>query len=222
MDIDSRHSIYTQQVREGLISASWASMKNYLKCSCGRKDYKESCKSKYPNAQYRYCPDDKYQCSCQVQGWTYQEHGNHETELLGFNVLEKYGLNITQVLKSTYDNYRKFGNNPPPPMIGPDMALTGAISGLSLPTCASNHIHLSDFDNKKDGGRDWKRHQQLSCTCGDWRSNETEIFMGRIRMGAGQADMVTGRMQETFEQVCPRVRDPLFKAPSLAVNFFLS
>jgi hypothetical protein len=195
-------------------------MKNYLKCSCEREDYKESCSDEHRNAKFRYCPEDGRNCSCQVQGWTSQDLENHETEFLGFENLEKYGFNITQVLQSTYDHYWQYGNSPPAPKIGTDIAFTSDMSGLFLPTCVSKRVNLTDFDGKMEGYLDRKRQQQFPCTCGDWRSNETTAFMRKIYMGYDQSDMITGKARETFATICPQVRyHPKYH---FTAKFFLS
>ncbi|KAH9223991.1 hypothetical protein DL95DRAFT_378887, partial [Leptodontidium sp. 2 PMI_412] len=78
------HSIYetimTQRFKESLITSSLANSKCYQKCANRPGDIKaqDACKSKWANADSRYCPEDDEFTACQVQCFTTQSTGNRE------------------------------------------------------------------------------------------------------------------------------------------------
>ncbi|KAL5327226.1 hypothetical protein ACEPPN_004918 [Leptodophora sp. 'Broadleaf-Isolate-01'] len=213
------HSIYetimTQRFKESLITSSLANSKCYQKCANRPGDIKaqDACKSKWANADSRYCPEDDEFTACQVQCFTTQSTGNRERTLIGKMALPQYSLSVKQLLKDSLHHYHETGNSPPAlgqlagngtrDILSLDRTLQSEVSGLALPVCYSTSVKLAEFDNKVHFGLKYNQNQQFPCTCGDWRSNETPDFMARMGLGSNQSDFQTGAANELFTQICP-------------------
>lgn len=73
---------------------------------------------------------------------------------------------------------------------------------LALPTCVSAQLDMGDF--KKDSS-----HNRLfPCTCGDWRSSETQTFLKQLGLGMFQPGYSSKEAQKIFTRDCPGVSDP--------------
>jgi len=189
---------------ESLISNTWEDGKCYQKCLC-KEDGSTSkfCNTlgKDAEAKFRYCPNDPYGCACQLQCFSSNmDASKNEAKLVGIEQLKLWDIDFRDVLIKSYHTYRNA-----------DLSLEG--SGeifyksyktkdqlLELPTCASPQVDMGDF--KKDG-----RHNRLfPCTCGDWRSNETQIFMNQLGFGISQPGFKSDTAKELLTRDCPGVR----------------
>jgi hypothetical protein len=193
---------------EELISAAWASSKCYQKCA-DRPDKNRTtvCTEKSTHKESRYCPEEAPHRGCQLQCFTTQSILNHEKSLNGIAHLKDYKLDLPQVKEAVYRNYLKRGNEgykAPSQYTGADMLsfVSNTFSGqsvLRLPTCVSEGIIVTDFDELTPfDGINWGRNQKVPCTCGNWKSNETRAFMTELGLAKGQRDFESGAFRELF------------------------
>ncbi|KAK0106583.1 hypothetical protein ONS96_004204 [Cadophora gregata f. sp. sojae] len=213
------HSVYestmTQRFKESLITSALANSKCYQKCANRPGDIKaqDACKSKWANVDSRYCPEDDEFTACQVQCFTTQTVGNRERTLIGKMALPQYALSVKQLLKDSLHHYHETGNAPPAlgqlagngssDILALERTLNTEVSGLALPVCHSANVKLTEFDDKIHYGLKYTQNQQFPCSCGDWRSNETQPFLARLGLAANQSDFQTGAAKELFTQICP-------------------
>jgi hypothetical protein len=201
---------------KSLITFSWKHSKCYEKCLCSKEDGSalRLCSIRDPKALFRYCPDDGKGCACQLHCYTSILDGpNQEVELLGRDQLELWGVDFDDVLIKSYDKYRKIDTERLPTDKGFIESVELKESIFELPTCASSQISLRDEgtkgqkpknpdESKKPGKR---INQHFPCTCGNWRSDETRIFLEALGLGRFQPDYKSGAVKELFTKDCPGV-----------------
>jgi hypothetical protein len=204
-----------------LITLAMQNSHCYQKCSCAPDGSALAlCTTREGKALYRSCPPDPNNCACQVECWKVIAgkwdllwSSSHVDALYGQSALSKYELTIEAVMNSSYENYRKTHND----RLLTSEGLVGSLvdrfyeggRAVALPTCASGQVIMGDY--KKKG---WVRgvarkfipdDKYFPCTCGDWRSNETALFMDAVGMGIGSSDYRAGTVKDIFTNVCPRV-----------------
>jgi hypothetical protein len=125
----------------------------------------------------------------------------NEVKLVGLEQLESWDVDFRDILIKSYHAYR----NAELGLEGSDKIFHKSYKTkdqlLELPTCASPQVDMGDF--KKNG---W--HNRLfPCTCGDWRSNETQIFMNQLGFGISQPGFKSDLAKELLTRDCPGVRN---------------
>lgn len=187
------------------MALSWQNSKCYQKCLCKEDGSSESlCHNNDQNAKFRYCPQDGNGCACQVQCYTANLHGkNREIELFGKDKLADWDVRFEDILVNSYDNYRKTHNGNLLTSHSLVAAMEHGERRLALPTCASSQIIMGDFQADTRSPKRINRH--FPCTCGNWRSDETETFMNNLGLGKGQSDYQLGLAKLLFKKDCPRV-----------------
>lgn len=89
------------------------------------------------------------------------------------------------------------------PVVGKTSALHSQsimawLGPLILPTCATALLSLGDFQKSH-------REHLFPCTCGDWRSSETQAFVERLGIGVSQPGSKSKEVERLFSRHCPGV-----------------
>jgi hypothetical protein len=193
--------LVTRIFEASLITTSWEDGRCYQKCVC--KDDGSAtnlCSNEDANAKYRLCPNDGKGCACQLQCLsTNMDKRKNEVQLLGMEQLASWDVDFMKVLVKSYATYRTTKGILP----DIDRSLLKSVKThgdlLELPTCASSQLDMGDFR------KDEKHNSLFPCTCGDWRSSETQIFMKQLGFGKFQPGYKTELAEELFTHDCPRV-----------------
>lgn len=194
------------------MSSIWEDGKCYQKCVCKTDGSAWNfCDTRSNNAaaKFRYCPDD---CACQLQCLSSNMDGRkNEVELIGLEQLESWDVDFRDILIKSYHQYRENG----PGLEKSDRGLLYKSHSelFELPTCVSYQLDMGDL---KETGR---HNNHFPCTCGDWRSNETQIFMRQLGFGMFQPGYKTDQAKELLTRDCPAV---LTKARLKPFNRFLA
>ena len=139
-------------------------------------------------------------------------HGSHEAEVYGLQHLKKYDLTIQDVMNSSYKHYQRTHGGE---MVTSQSILESLMRNMNargraiaLPVCRSAQIPMNDYRStwKHPTGAFALSDKHLPCTCGDWRSNETALFINSIGLGLESRDFASGLAEKLYEKICPRVR----------------
>jgi len=109
------------------MSIIWANQKCYVKCTKHENEADKLCQNKdWPLINgFRYCPKDGN--ACQIQCWTSRKFGNIEVPLIGEKNLKKYNVTADQILRASYENYKRNGN------VDPKQDIDGVLNTVNNP-----------------------------------------------------------------------------------------
>jgi hypothetical protein len=195
------------------------SKKEYEQCKkdkCDKSKIKETenewkkCQKEVPLniiSGNRVCNNDGY--ACQTACWTAKPYNNREIPLRQHEALGRYRLSLAKVRDTSVRNYEFRGNSdrgvPAKNYIGSVLGSGNPRSQLALPTCKSSQLRMGDYNNKFH--TDFKSdNRRFPATCGDWRSNETALFLSSIGFGVGQALQSDASSREALTVLAPYVR----------------
>lgn len=123
----------------------------------------------------------------------------NEVKLIGLEELESWNVDFRDILINSYLTYRKMGPRLEEGDKDFDKSYKTEGELLELPTCVSSQLNMGDFKNNG-----W--HNNLfPCTCGDWRSSETQIFMNQLGLGMFQPGFKTDQAKQLLTRDCPGV-----------------
>jgi hypothetical protein len=193
-----------RRFEQHLISSAYANTHCYEKCYAGGEAKSGQCKIDLrknnekiiDEKMHWYCPTEDL--ACVARCWTTQSSGNHEIHLPGTEHLEKkYGANLTEFIRSSYQNFVASGNMGDRPSFLQrddilDFSKWTMENSWTLPVCKTE---LKEF-------QDWRNDPP--CTCGNWMSNETSSFTKAIGFAWNEADAQAGKNAEFLIQACPQ------------------
>ena len=116
--------------------------------------------------------------------------------------LASWDIDFKEILMNSYAKYRSTKHDLPEigkGIVEPFKPVKSGNELLELPVCVTSQLELTDFP--KHGS-----HNRLfPCTCGDWRSNETQIFMEELGFGKSQPGYKSKAAKDLFTLSCPKV-----------------
>lgn len=167
----------------------------------------------------RFCPrpesDPTY--VCELGAWYFADAHQHQRQMSALNTLEtfwgnEFNFKLEDFMAEVHENYKRCRNNCTQmsldrPAFDPEQT---AARGFTIPVCVSDHVHLDDF--LKKGPRRW----HFPSVCGDFTSNETEVFLKAVNMGPDSQAAKTQSIQQLWRDRIPRVSSFEIRIYSLA------
>lgn len=189
-----------------MMSLAWRGSRCWLECQVGG-DFHATC----TGSNHRFCPESNE--ICQAQCWTTFESNNHIVPLYGYDKVGEWQKSLPEILNTSRSSYFKHGYAIEAPGFKVDTTgvnmLIDAYNTDTLP-----HVPVCRSRNAVVGPVEaWST--RFACTCGDWMSNETAIFLDSIQMGHLSLDYKKGWASETYLHICPEVTSNPCKCPSL-------
>jgi hypothetical protein len=159
----------------------------------------------------RFCPEKEK--LCQAQCYQMSRSGNKEISIFNIKSWESsWGIKPRELLEAAYHNWKKGGIEIHMDNILTDDSDMGVLSTVELPVCDSEpgYININDFRHKHDE----KLYRNFPVSCGNFRSNETEMFLDNVRMGPGHSHYDNWDLRGVFEHYAPVQIDGLKLDPA--------